>query len=445
MTDNTNGVRLALLTAAIYVAASTVGLRLFYYLSYVLAAVLVSAFIWSRANRAGLSVKRTAEPKQAQVGQIVQETVEVTNSWPLGKLWLEVRDRSTLPGHKIGAVISMRGRSVRRWQAKTRCLKRGLYRLGPTVVASGDPFGLFGVGRAFESQSELLVYPSTVPLQQFGVPTAQLPGGNRTERRSYQSSPNAAGIREYIPGDSMSRIHWPASARLQHLMVKEFELDPTSDLWLVLDLEEAVHYSLVDEEAYPFAPEKPLAPPLSRRRARDNESAATERAHIALEPSTEEYAVAVTASLASYFLSEGKSVGLVGWGQHKVTVSADRGGRQLTKILRALAVLRAEGSTPLQDVLMAEGRQFGRHDSLVVVTPSIDEKWVPALQLQRPRIAGAVAVLIEPASFGGPQNAVPIVGSLSSIDIPVYVVKRDDSIDAALGQEYGSAAARNLR
>lgn len=166
---------------------------------------------------------------------------------------------------------------------------------------------------------------------------------------------------------------------------------------------------------------------------------------ITIDPSTEEYSVTVAASLAAYFLSQGRSVGMIAWGQHRVTIPADRGGRQLTKILRGLAVLRAEGTTPLSEVLTAETHLFGKQDTLIIVTPSLAEEWVTALRVQLYRTASAAAVIVEPGTFGGSGNPLLTVSALSTINVPTYLVKRDDAINAALGQQYGGPAVRNLR
>ena len=448
LSDNANAIRLTILTVIIYVAAMTVGARLLYYLAYVLAAVLVSAFIWSQLSKRGLGIRRTVEPSQAQVGQTIQETIEVENLSRVRKLWLEVRDRSTLPGHQVGAVVSLRGQGAKRWRVRTRCTHRGLYRLGPTAVLTGDPFGLFQVGRVFDASAELLVYPATVPLGSFGLPVGDLPGGAKTERRAFHSTPNAAGVREYMPGDPMNRIHWPMSARTQRLMVKEFELDPTADLWLILDLHEDVHVVASDYD--PLGSAGAPAPVRGHvvgglRSDVLPVSHADSTGTIQIDPSTEEYSVTVLASLAAYFLSQGRSVGMIAWGQHRVTVPADRGGRQLTKILRALAVLRAEGTSPLSEVLSAETHLFGKQDTLVVVTPALAEEWVSALQVQLYKTSSAVAVLIEPGTFGGGGNPLLTVSALSTINVPTYLVKRDDAINASLSQQFGGPAVRNLR
>ena len=446
ISENANAVRLAVLTVAIYIAALTVGLRLLYYLAYVLGAVLIAAFVWSQLNKRGLRIRRQLQPAQAQVGQVVQEIIEVENDSLIPKLWLEIRDRSTLPRHHIGAVISLGGRKSKRWRVRTRCIHRGLYHLGPTAVLTGDPFGLFRVSKVFTQVTELLVYPPTVPLSSFGIPESELPGGTQTQRRAYHTTPNAAGLRDYMPGDPVNRIHWAASARMQKLIVKEFELDPTSDVWIVLDLQEDVHVSCEPGQAQQSAPitVRTNALPTVWRAGSPN-AAEPETFQLRLDPSTEEYSITVAASLAAYLISQGRSVGFLTWGQHHVLLPADRGGRQLIKILRALAVLRAEGTAALGELIVAESRQFSRQDTLVVVTPSLNEEWVAAVQGQVQRGLRAVAAIVEPGTFCGTGSALMLVSALAALDIPVHVIKRDDEIDAALGQQYGGGASRNMR
>jgi uncharacterized protein (DUF58 family) len=184
-----------------------------------------------------------------------------------------------------------------------------------------------------------------------------------------------------------------------------------------------------------------LASPSALRRPRP----VSDGGRLRLEPTTEEYSIATAASLAAHFIEQGRSVGLIAWGQHKVTLPADRGGRQLVKILRALAVLRSEGTHSLAEVLTAESRQFSRQDTLVVVTPALHGKWLDALQLQMYKGLTSVVVLVEPATFGGTGNALMTVGALSAMDVTSYVIKRDDAIDASLAREYSAGSIRHVR
>ena len=83
-------------------------------------------------------------------------------------------------------------------------------------------------------------------IPEFTLPIGILPGGDAVRRRTQQVTTNAAGIRDYAPGDSFSRIHWPTSARKNRLFVKEFELDPLADVWLLMDAERTVHVGSYD-------------------------------------------------------------------------------------------------------------------------------------------------------------------------------------------------------
>jgi uncharacterized protein (DUF58 family) len=426
MTDNSNAVRLAFFTAVIHVTALTVGIQLLFYLAYVLWGVLLAAFLWAQLNRRWITVRRSVSPAQAQVGQIVEETIAIHNDSWIRKLWLELRDHSTLQGHHFAAVVSLPGRSKREWKVRTLCRQRGLYRLGPTAVHTGDPFGLFNSVRMYPAHTDLLVLPPTVPLAAFGLPASDLPGGNRMARRAYHSTPNAAGIRDYLPGDPMNRIHWPITARVQKMMVKEFELDPTSDIWIALDLDAEVH---VDGSASDWS------------------NSGSGKNGLPVQPTTEEYSVVVAASLAAHFIAQGRTVGLLAWGQHRVTLPADRGSRQLVKILRALAVLRAEGQTPLHGVLETEQALFTRPDNLIVVTPSLHEEWVEALQTQLYRGVHSVVALVEPGTFGGEANPMVTVTSLAAINVPTYLIKRDAALDISLSHSVAGLGrgGRNLR
>jgi uncharacterized protein (DUF58 family) len=63
-------------------------------------------------------------------------------------------------------------------------------------------------------------------IHSFPLPSGLLSGGEALRRRTHQITPNAAGVRDYAPGDPLNRIHWISTARRRRLMVKEFELDP---------------------------------------------------------------------------------------------------------------------------------------------------------------------------------------------------------------------------
>src|SRR5690606_19401244 len=149
---------------------------------------------------------------------------------------------------------------------------------GPLRVTSTDPFGLFRMVREFGGTQQILVYPPVVDLPHFQAPPANLPGEGRFRRRTHYVTPNASGIRQYAPGDAYNRIHWRSTARMGELMVKTFELDPASDIWVILDLERRVNAGRGEE-------------------------------------STEEYGVRAAASIARHYLVSNRTVGYMSFGR----------------------------------------------------------------------------------------------------------------------------------
>lgn len=384
--------------SAIWAGAS--GFWLVFRVTYVLALLIPAAFLvaWANLRRLEATVQRRTE--RAQVGQEAQEVIEVRNRgfWP--KVWLEVDDPSTMPGHQAKRVVVIPPRRSRNWLVETPLLRRGLYEWGPLQVTGTDPFGVFRLTRTFGEPQQILVYPPVYDIPHFQAPPANLPGEGRFRRRTHYVTPNASGIREYQPGDSLGRIHWPSTARTGDLMVKTFELDPASDVWVVLDLERRVHAGKGDE-------------------------------------STEEYAVRVAASVARHYLIANRSVGLLSFGRDLEIVEPERGPQQLTRILESLALAQAVGDVPLGNLLLEEQRRFGRHTTLVVVTASTDDHWLPAALSLAQRGVRMAVVLIDPSTFGDTRSPLMLYGELTASDIPTYVVAQGDDLMLALSAPGG--------
>ena len=379
-------------------------------LAYVVLLSIPVAYFWARANTRDLQVTVERPQDRLQEGQEFQERITVKNlSW-LTKLWLEVEDPSDMPGHSARQVITLGPRESRTWRTSTLCRLRGLFSVGPVRITTGDPFGFFRYTNTYGRPQHVLVYPRATELPNFYVPPANLPGEGRFRRRTHYVTPNASGVREYEPGDSFNRIHWPTTARTNQLMVKLFELDPASDIWVVLDLDKSVQVGEGEE-------------------------------------GTEEYAVRLAASIARFFLVANRSVGFISYGNRLFVENAERGAQHFTRILEALALSRAVGDVPLGTLITEEGKRFGRHTTVVVVTPSTSEDWVASLQFLAERGVKVAAVLLEPSTFGGSENALMVFGSLAASDVYTYLVRRsDDLITAlALGLEGSEAAPRRAR
>lgn len=421
-----NALKLLLLVAAAFVFGRTTGWPVLDHVALASLAILLFTWLWSRSSLRGVSLRRLPAAERAQVGQTVTETLELRNAGRLAKLWVELDDASTLPGHAAGRVVRIPGRSGVRWDVETWCVRRGRYRLGPATLRSGDPLGLFPTRQSDGESHELVVYPAIVSPLALPPPAGILPGGSALDRRSLSVTPSVSGVRDYAPTDGFNRISWTASARTGRLMVKEFDLDPTADVWVVLDLQHAAHL----DATRPLN----LLPDASGRWPLE-----------AWLDSTLEYAVTIAASIAVHFLQEGRNVGLIATGSRLETLQPDRSDRQHLKILEDLAVVEADGGAPLAEILAAEGRRFRRTDAVMAVTPSTEEGWVSAVAELAGRRVRTSAVLIEPDTFGPAPSSLLIVGSLLAAGIPSTLVKYGDPLGQTLGVVTASLPARSRR
>ncbi len=409
---------LALLALSLIAGVATGG-TLYYRLSLFWALLFFGSWVWSALSLGGLKLTRSARSLRAQVGQIFEERFEVQNLNRFPRIWLEIRDQSPLPGADGSRILTMvRGKQGRSYIARVRLTRRGAFPLGPTVIATGDLFGIFPVQLSVTERDSLLVYPMMVDIRGFPNPPGLLPGGEALRRRTHQVTPNASGVREYVAGDPLNRIHWLSTARRGRLIVKEFELDPLADVWIFLDGEKNVQSAMPNPHEYV---ERDLW---------------SHGGKIQLPPSTEEYGICAAASLVRDYLRRGRSVGFVCAGQHLTLISPDRGGRQMGKILEALALTRAEGTLPLRALIETQVKHMVRGSTAVLITPSSSNEVALMVDFLMQRGLRPIVVVIDGSTFGGSAGSGQLIESIKMLEVPYRLIENGKDLSLALSNGY---------
>ena len=334
-----------------------------------LLAVLGIAWIWSRLSLQRLGLTRSLSVDRVRAGEWITEEITLHNHSRLPKLWVEIQDLSSLPGYAAGQVVSVGSRGAATWTATGRCHRRGRFRLGPITCTSGDPLGLFRSRTLVPATHELVVYPPKVDVSDIPMPMANMTGGRTTNVHGFIATHTAAGIREFAQGDPINRISWSATARLGRMMVKEFDPDPSSDIWLLLDLNG-------------FGPDPDPMTPAAREGT------------VATIDETLEYAIAVTGSLAERALDSGRRVGLIVNRAMPIRIDADGSQRQWLRIFETLAVTSAFGHRRLVEAIQADSRRFTRNSGLMVITAHPSRDWVRAAHSLVMRQVPVTAVLV---------------------------------------------------
>jgi uncharacterized protein (DUF58 family) len=293
------------------------------------------AKLWSHLSLARISCRRQLSERRVFPGEKINVKLQVANRKPLPLPWIQVDDEipqalggaSTLSGERPGSVFIRRSAAMLwyssvKWKYELPCLKRGYYPLGPTVISSGDIFGLYSRSLKTAMEDHVIVYPRIFPVGRLPIPSQQPLGESRTEYRVFQDPTRPIGVRDYQHGDSLRHVHWKASARLQSLQVKVFEPTTTFKVALFLSVDSFMGDGAVNEEEF-------------------------------------ELGISVAASLAYHVIEQGSPAGVFvntrRVDSDQAVSLAPSGSRdQLTSILEALAKATTSSSGPFELFLEKE-------------------------------------------------------------------------------------------
>jgi uncharacterized protein (DUF58 family) len=227
-------------------------------LAVMLMVVSLIARAWTRRALTGVTYTRRLMYARGYPGETLPVTVEAENRKFLPVAWLRVLDnvaeavgpqdeRLLRPSHipEIGLLVSLY--SLRWWERDRRTYtlllrRRGVFRLGPALLESGDLFGLFETGREDLDMDFVTVFPEKIDFETLELPTADPYGDRKARRRLYEDPNLMMGVREYSPEDDFRRVHWPATARSGSLQVKVYQPVSARVMVVCLNVMTMPHY-----------------------------------------------------------------------------------------------------------------------------------------------------------------------------------------------------------
>ena len=355
------------------------------------------ARLWERYCLARIEYGRKLSSNRAFFGDEIYLELSVANRKPLPLPWFqfeeEVPAELTYPGDTVSRMdinehntvgssfnygwfnrdarvnisnyisLGWYNRIIRRY--RILCDRRGLYPFGPTLLRSGDLFGIFTREAYITKLIYLTVYPKIVGVEQLGIPSRQLYGDIRTQSHIFEDPVMTMGIRDYQFGDSLKRVHWKATARRRKLQSKVFELTTTTDIAIFLD------------------------------------TRTTKPSVMGNVPELLELAIVTAASIANFTISSGFRTGmyvnqLKRFPDEPMRIPPGQHADQMMHMLDALAQVTHFEHTPISRLLQNESRNLAWGSTILVISPvPTDELLSTLYNLKR---GGRKVVLI---SVGG--------------------------------------------
>lgn len=118
---------------------------------------------------------------------------------------------------------------------RLQSLPRGEHTLEKVTIQTGEIFGFIKKSFEFPAQNQITVYPYVHQISFMTDMSSYEQGGVVSNQLQQANTTVTSGIREYAPGDRVTRIDWKQTARKQVMMTKEFEREKNTDILLIHD------------------------------------------------------------------------------------------------------------------------------------------------------------------------------------------------------------------
>ncbi|ASA19907.1 DUF58 domain-containing protein [Paenibacillus donghaensis] len=291
-------------------------------------------------------------------------------------------------------VPSLRGVGELRFQ--TPSLERGSYSFAQTEIVSGDIFGLAEHKGSFEAEGRFRVLPRSVviPRWQLYERRSRLAGPQVSFVQSRRETTQINGVRDYVYGDRLTRIHWNATAKTGDWKSKEFEHESIPKTMLVLDGSASAYSSSAQFEL----------------------------------------AVSIAASLLGYGIRERIGIGLCCLDETTKIFAPAESGSERQKMLQYLIDINAQGRGPLVARLEQAHRMFPKGSYFVLISPQTGQPVLDVLRWAGTRGMTPCHIHVGHASAGH-SHSPEWKDTLRSQGIPGYRVSSLQELPAVLGGE----------
>ncbi len=238
---------LVVLTVAIYFIAWNRGLALLYGLFSLLLAILLLSYCLPYYQLRKINIHRR------QVADLfVGEKQNIEYQFQSSSRRYQLKLVESLP------LLNMNSFSFNSEIIKTNAVnevtftRRGCFNCAQVSLSSAYPFGIFEYSKTINIQSEnIIVFPKRIELTTIPMPMSaeNLSLGDVSVFQK-GGHDDFLGVRDYIRGDELNRIHWSASAKQGQLVVKEYERYDHPAILLVLNCQQQFEQGSLDNNSY---------------------------------------------------------------------------------------------------------------------------------------------------------------------------------------------------
>ena len=209
---------------------------------------LAEVFVYRKKGFDKIEYKLSLSSEEVNEGDEIEIIEEISNSKLLPVPWLKTEivtsrwldfaganARITNDSRYVPSFFVLGGyeKIIRRWHVK--CTRRGVYRLDKINLITSDLFGIVTQSKLAAVNEEVIVLPTPIRLDDYIISPKMLGGEMVVRRHIIEDVFEPIGIREYVNGDAMGKIHWKATASHGELMTIRNEYNVENSITIMLN------------------------------------------------------------------------------------------------------------------------------------------------------------------------------------------------------------------
>ena len=220
------------------------------------------------------------------------------------------------------------------------CPLRGYYLLGPVIIRKRDFFNIFCEKKIIMNRSYLTVYPRAEDIRQLPVQSRYRkihPGMLTLRQLGFGTEFHS--IRDYIKTDPFKKINWKATAKMNKLMVNQYEIEDVFDVMIFLDARAITKIGSTIRNSL-------------------------------------EFGVKAAATMAITFMKRTNRVGLVTYSDKVRIIKPGSGETHLATIMSTLTGTYAMGNTSFKTAVDTATPYITPRSPIILISPVIDDETI---------------------------------------------------------------------
>ncbi|TML92502.1 MAG: DUF58 domain-containing protein [Actinobacteria bacterium] len=228
---------------ALLFAGRMLGILELFVLAAASGALVLGALVQVRLTTVRLRATRHLHPTRVFAGTDSRVELELANRGARATPVLTVRDPFDRGRRQARFMLGpLKPNTSSRAAYRLPTDRRGVFEIGPLEITNLDSFGLASIRQVVAAATELTVYPALDAI----VPLPQTQGHDPLAGADHPTALGVAGedfyaLRAYEMGDDLRRVHWPSTARVDELMIRQNEMPWQGRATVLLDTRAQAH------------------------------------------------------------------------------------------------------------------------------------------------------------------------------------------------------------